>query len=408
MSFSADSRRLASAGEDADVIVWDVASAAPVTTLSGHARAIAAVAVAADGQTVYSAGLDGALIRWDISATRGLGRTLRRADAGASGFRALAASADGRVFAIADPSGDVMVYDSRTLALTRTLGAGRSSTVLALSLSSDGGVLGISTLDRGVALADTRTGRTTGLAGTGPLSQTALSPDGRWLAVSDAEQGQLQLWDRRGAMRQPVKRVPVELDVRTVPAPPAFAPDGSRLAIVQHTGDTVLELRSLPDLKVVRRTVAPAGSAGQFSPDGRMYAHGDQAGRTRLYDASTLAQQGAAVGGLDGPIFSISFAAGNRQLVTTTGSGSASLWDLTSEPPTATALTGAASSVVFGVAIRDGSHLVTVAGSGETKVWDLRASTWLRRACAIAGRTLTRSEWQQFLPGRRYAPACRP
>ena len=111
-------------------------------------------------------------------------------------------------------------------------------------------------------------------------------------------------------MRQPVKRVPVELDFRTNPAPPVFAPGGRRLAIVEHTGDTVLELRSLPGLKVVRRTVAAAGSAGQFSADGRVYAHGDQAGRTRLYDASTLAPLGAAVGGRDGAIFSISFTAG--------------------------------------------------------------------------------------------------
>ena len=27
-------------------------------------------------------------------------------------------------------------------------------------------------------------------------------------------------------------------------------------------------------------------------------------------------------------------------------------------------------------------------------------------ACAVAGRTLTRTEWTDALPGRDYAPAC--
>ena len=29
-----------------------------------------------------------------------------------------------------------------------------------------------------------------------------------------------------------------------------------------------------------------------------------------------------------------------------------------------------------------------------------------RRACAVAGRTLTRAEWNDALPERTYAPAC--
>ena len=28
------------------------------------------------------------------------------------------------------------------------------------------------------------------------------------------------------------------------------------------------------------------------------------------------------------------------------------------------------------------------------------------RACEVAGRALTRSEWELYLPGRAYAPAC--
>ena len=32
---------------------------------------------------------------------------------------------------------------------------------------------------------------------------------------------------------------------------------------------------------------------------------------------------------------------------------------------------------------------------------------WFTSACTMAGRVLSREEWQQFLPDRPYAPACR-
>jgi hypothetical protein len=44
--------------------------------------------------------------------------------------------------------------------------------------------------------------------------------------------------------------------------------------------------------------------------------------------------------------------------------------------------------------------------TGAGIVWDLRPASWLRQACAIAGRTLTRAEWAATLPQRPYAPAC--
>ena len=33
-------------------------------------------------------------------------------------------------------------------------------------------------------------------------------------------------------------------------------------------------------------------------------------------------------------------------------------------------------------------------------------AVWLREACAVAGRDLTRAEWDPYLPGREYAPTC--
>ena len=54
----------------------------------------------------------------------------------------------------------------------------------------------------------------------------------------------------------------------------------------------------------------------------------------------------------------------------------------------------------------DGAYLFAITNAGRAYRWDVRPSTWERHACAVAGRTLTRAEWNDALPGRDYHPAC--
>ena len=63
-------------------------------------------------------------------------------------------------------------------------------------------------------------------------------------------------------------------------------------------------------------------------------------------------------------------------------------------------------------------RLFTVAPGDRVIVWDLRAdrhgratdppdpSRWLRAACDVAGRDLSRVEWRRYLPGRTWQPTC--
>ena len=53
-----------------------------------------------------------------------------------------------------------------------------------------------------------------------------------------------------------------------------------------------------------------------------------------------------------------------------------------------------------------GTHLVTVYDDGHGWSWDIRPRSWERRACEVAGRMLTRAEWQDALPEHRYDPTC--
>ena len=52
-------------------------------------------------------------------------------------------------------------------------------------------------------------------------------------------------------------------------------------------------------------------------------------------------------------------------------------------------------------------HLVTLDDNGHGNLWDIQPQSWARRACQIAGRTLTRTEWNSALPERTYVPGLR-
>ena len=50
--------------------------------------------------------------------------------------------------------------------------------------------------------------------------------------------------------------------------------------------------------------------------------------------------------------------------------------------------------------------LVIISDQDWVMSYPMAPSAWLRAACAIAGRDLTRAEWDQYLPGREWQPTC--
>jgi hypothetical protein len=56
---------------------------------------------------------------------------------------------------------------------------------------------------------------------------------------------------------------------------------------------------------------------------------------------------------------------------------------------------------------RDGAYLYALPTGAEGVRLVLSPQVWKRQACVIAGRELSRQEWEDALPGRPYRPVCR-
>jgi WD40 repeat protein/DNA-binding SARP family transcriptional activator len=432
LRFTPDARRLLTTGADGRLIEWNVADARRLETFTGHAGSVSQIAIAPDGSTAYTAGEDGTVIAWDLAGNRRLGRPFTAPPRSATmalgsgdgttnfdpagttvpvaGF-AVAPTPDGRGFAVPDDAGYVDVFDSRTLKRTARLPVSPGRQVAAVALAPDGRTVAATTQDGHLRFGDLRHPQRLGapLAVTDwPVWSLAFSGDGRWLATAGditSSDPPLQLWDvRHRRLMNTALLSPRTADASDV----TFSPDGTRLAaaVNDSEGTTAIEILSVPQLAQLKKLPTDAGTSLRFSPDGRLLVFGDVHGRVWLYDTHTWTPRGSPLVAHTGAVVTVSFSPDGRTLATTSDDGTTRLWDVSSARAIGTALPGPAQHYVAAAFVDGGTHLVTLDDNGHGNLWDIQPQSWARRACQIAGRTLTRTEWNAALSERTYAPAC--
>ena len=101
--------------QDDRVIVWDVQHAAAGETLEGHAGQITGLAISRDSSTLYTSALDGKVLIWDLAGAHRLGRPFDVGPTTRAGTPRYALSPDGRVLAAGHGDGTVSLIDARTL-----------------------------------------------------------------------------------------------------------------------------------------------------------------------------------------------------------------------------------------------------------------------------------------------------
>jgi WD40 repeat protein len=103
--------------------------------------------------------------------------------------------------------------------------------------------------------------------------------------------------------------------------------------------------------------------------------------------------------------FTLEFTPDGRTLAVSGFEPGASLWDVATGVQIGPTLTAGDRRTMLDLSA-DGHLLLEIHADGKGAVWDVDPASWARRACALANRTLTRAEWEEYVPGRPYEPAC--
>ncbi len=422
--FSADGRTAVTAGVDNRVLVWDVERAAARETLAGHAGQVTGLGISRDGQTVFTAALDGKVLTWDLGGARRLGRPFGIGPGNErdipDGYRfypllrnpilSYALSPDGRVLAAGNGDGTVTLTDARTLETLSSFNVVPDGPVRGIGYVPGSSLLVVGGDDGFLALTDPRSGtiveRLPGHHST--VVAPSFSADGRLMATvgTVGTDDPVLVWTLQSG--HPVGRP------RSY-APPStsllgstdvsLSPDGRTLAVTSALGVEIVDVATLrpgtrlPGSGTVR-------SLARFTPDGRFVVGGSDKGWARLWSTKTRRPVTRALSGHTGPVLWQSTSPDGRTLATGSTDGTIRLFDLRTQQPLGTPLPGLPNRPVAPIFTRDGAYLFAVTSAGRAYRWDMRPGSWARHACAVAGRTLTRAEFSDALPGRDYAPAC--
>jgi WD40 repeat protein len=299
-----------------------------------------------------------------------------------------------------EADGTVDLIDTATLERLASVGGGPAA--LAVDFSPDGRLLAVSGDHGRVRLWDVRTRREVGeLRGLRAWSQAiAFSPDGRLLAGSEVntDRPQLRIWDVR---RRALTAFRAELGANAV----AFSPDGRLIAGAGGAQGT--EVR---DVRTSRLVAHPAtgelARSVAFSPDGRLLFVGLWNGAGQFFSTRDWRPVGAPIRGQVQRLLSPRFTPDGRMLATSSADGTVLLWDVASRKPIGSPLMVERESFVAAAMSRDGAHLYALPTGTKGIRLTLSPDAWKRHACTIAGRELSRPEWQDALPDRRYRPVC--
>jgi hypothetical protein len=133
-----------------------------------------------------------------------------------------------------------------------------------------------------------------------------------------------------------------------------------------------------------------------FSPDGKLLAIGATDGTLSFLDAATLKPTGSSVPLSSGLLAFIGWSNDGELVAVQDVNTDNYLVDVGQRARVGEPFPGVGPGQ-FGVVgfAPDGQALV-LPGPRGTTIWDLRVSRWPRDACTLAGRDLTRTEWDTY------------
>jgi WD40 repeat protein len=361
VAFSRDGKRLASAGHDHTVSVWEVPTGRELHRFRGHAGDVLCVAFSRDGRLLASGSADGTVRLWGLHGATA-GKELRALTSKAEAVEALAFSPDGKMLAAGGDDGILRAYDTANWKLVRQMSQDRG--IRCLAWCADGKRIATNAAKHAVAVWDVENGSLWRTFGDEPINALAFAPTGEQL-VTWEEGGTLRLWDAgRGAH---VRTWGGDEDSGSTALiyQVAFGRDGKSVLCGSATG-----LVNEWDPTTGKRQRQFAGHRGRVTalavaPRGTLVASGGGDGTIRLWDSSSGKEVTSTVEPA-APIVSLSADPKSKRLALVLGSGQMQLWDRDTAKPIDARFKGNALTAAFGL---NGMVLV-VDALGRLARWD--------------------------------------
>jgi WD40 repeat protein len=357
---------LASAGDDAAITIWDMASRAARATFEGHASRIRDLALSPDAGLLASASDDGTIRIWDPSERHPpsvhIGHTGR--------VHAVAFDRTGTVIATAGADGTVRTWGvntSVTAVVTPVWGVA-ASPVRSGPVGSGPAGSGIASAGYDGVLRFWSPGgqRTTAApVHEGPLLSVCYSPDGTQVATS-GDDGVLRLWDSNNGA--PLAKLPGHTGwVYTV----RYSTDGRWLATSGADGSVRLwdvhaqaqraELRD-PDCEINAVVIASSME---------WIASGGDDGVVRIWDFATHNQM-QTLSGPQEPVLGLAVSPSERWLAASGSNGGIRVWD---RRDAVTELAGHRGPVWAVAFTSDDRWLASAGVDGSIRIWDVASGT---------------------------------
>ncbi|MET8161709.1 WD40 repeat domain-containing protein [Sphaerisporangium sp. NPDC005289] len=355
---------------EARAALAEVAGLPGRAVLTGHDGVVVDVAFSPDGTRIATAGDDGTVRLWDAGARKQIGAPLNEPDndESAVALGAVAFSPDGARLATAGDDGAVHLWDVTNHQEIGTPRDGHDGTVDDVAFSPDGTRIATAGEDGTVRLWDATTRRQLGtpLKGHGEsVEEVEFSPDGRRLATAGQDMT-VRLWDA-STHEQLGPPLPYKEDVLSV----AFSPGGAQLATLGL--DDTVRVWDLTGRKQVGVPLKGNNATDvAFSPDGSRLATAGADGTIRLWDAGNHRQLGAPLAGHTGSVLALAFSPDGARLASTGWDGTARLWDASIYRQLGAPLARANRRFSAVAVSPDGARLATGGADGTVCIWDAR------------------------------------